>query len=387
MIPIDRLAPQLPSYLNDLAAWTGLDSGSHNVAGVNRMGDLVAERLVGIGASIRRYPCAGWGDCVAGTLRGRGRARVLLSGHLDTVYPDGTAAARPLRIVDGRAIGPGACDMKGGLLVGLYALAALRKVGFDDFAEITFFCSSDEEVQSASSKQHYLPIAARADAALVLEAGWPVGVLPYGALTVARKGGGRFDLHVDGVEAHAGVEFERGASAILALARKIEALHALNGRWPGVTVNVGVVRGGLTYNTVAGYAYADVDVRVARLEDIAEVEATMRLIGERCDVPHTSSRMEGGIPKPPMAPNAWLIGLAHKAAAELGFPLGEFTSGGTSDASFIAMAGTPVLDGLGPVGAKDHSPEEYLLVDSVVPRTALLAQLIMTTARAMAEQP
>jgi glutamate carboxypeptidase len=263
----------------------------------------------------------------------------------------------------------------------------MRESGFDDFAEITFFCSSDEEVQSISSKHHYLPIAAQADAALVLEAGWPVGVLPFGALTVARKGGGRFDLHVDGVEAHAGVEFERGASAILALARKIEALHGLNGRWPGVTVNVGVVRGGQTYNTVAGYAYADVDVRVARLEDVAEVEAEIRSIGERCDVPHTRGRMEGGIPKPPMAPDAWLIGLARKAAGRLGFPLAEFTSGGTSDASFIAVAGTPVLDGLGPVGAKDHSPEEYLLVDSVAPRTALLAQLIVTIARAVAEQP
>jgi glutamate carboxypeptidase len=385
MSSIAWLTRHLPSFLDDLAAWTAVDSGSHNTAGVNRMGDLMAERLAALGASIRRYPCDGWGDCVSGTLHGHGRARILISGHLDTVYPEGTAVARPLRIVDGRAIGPGACDMKGGLLVGLYALGALRESGFDDFAEITFFCGSDEEVQSVSSKHYYLPIASQADAALVLEAGWPVGVLPFGALTVARKGGGRFDLHVDGVEAHAGVEFERGASAILALARKIEALHSLNGRWPGVTVNVGVVRGGLTYNTVAGHAYADVDVRVARLEDVAEVEAAIRLIGERCDVPHTSSRLHGGIPKPPMAPNPWLIGLAHEAAAELGFHLAEFTSGGTSDASFIAMAGTPVLDGLGPVGAKDHSPEEYLLVDSVAPRTALLAQLIVTIARAVAE--
>ena len=107
----------------------------------------------------------------------------------------------------------------------------------------------------------------------MLEAGWPVGDLPYGALTVARKGGGRYHLHVDGVEAHAGAEFDRGASAILALAHKIEALHGLNGRWPGVTVNVGVVTGGATYNTVAGSAYADVDVRVGRWQDVPEVEA------------------------------------------------------------------------------------------------------------------
>ena len=253
----------------------------------------MAERLAGLGASVKRFPCAGLGDCVAGTLHGAGKAHILISGHLDTVYPDGTAAARPLRIVDGQAIGPGACDMKGGLLAGLLALRTLQHIGFDDFATITFFCGSDEEIQSPCSRQHYLPIAAQADAALVLEAGWPVGQLPYGALTVARKGGGRYHLHVDGVEAHAGAEFDRGASAILALAHKIEALHGLNGRWPGVTVNVGVVTGGATYNTVAGSAYADVDVRVARLQDVPEVEAAFREIGERCDVPGTALSPRG----------------------------------------------------------------------------------------------
>ncbi len=383
MILLDWLDRQLPNYLDDLAAWTAIDSGSHNAAGVNLMGDLVAERLVALGASVRRYPCEGWGDCVAGTLHGRGQAHILISGHLDTVYPDGTAAERPLRIVDGRAVGPGACDMKGGLLAGLLALEALQHAGFDDFATITFFCGCDEEVQSPCSKHHYLPFAVQADAALVLEAGWPVGQLPYGALTVARKGGGRYHLYVDGIEAHAGTEFGRGASAVLALAHKIEALHGLSGRWPGVTVNVGVVKGGATYNTVAGSAYADVDVRVGRLQDVPEVEAAFHEIAERCDVPGTRCRLEGSISKAPMEPNPWLIGLAHQAAAELGFPLAEFTSGGTSDASFIALTGTPVLDGLGPVGAKDHSPEEYLLVESVVPRTALLAQLVMSIARAV----
>jgi glutamate carboxypeptidase len=305
-------------------------------------------------------------------------------GHLDTVYPDGTAASRPLRIEGNRAIGPGACDLKGGLLVGLYALEQLQRVNFADFAEITFFCSSDEEVNSVISRPYYLPLAARADAALVLEAGWPKGQLPYGAVTSSRKGGGRLHLHVTGREAHAGTEYERGASAILALARKIDALHGLSGRWPGVTVNVGVIRGGTVSNTVAGAAYADVDLRVGREQDIGPLEAACREIADQPHVAGTSANLEGGIVAPPMERSqgvGLVVELAQAEAADLGFSLAEHASGGTSDASYIAAQGTPVLDGLGPVGAQDHSPDEYLLIDSLAPRITLLSRLIIAISR------
>jgi glutamate carboxypeptidase len=349
------------------------------------MGEIMALRLQALGCDIQRYSCRdqALGDCIAGTLRGRGTARIVISGHLDTVYPDGTAAARPLRIEDGRAVGPGSCDMKGGLLAGLYALEALQALGFDDFAEIVFFCDSDEEINSPCSRDHYLPLSAGADAALVLEAGWPIGHPSHGALTVARKGGGRLQLRITGIEAHAGSEFSRGASAILAMAHKIQALQDLNGRWPGVTVNVGTVHGGATHNTVAGSAFADVDLRVGRAQDVEALEAACREIASRCEVPGTTTTLLGGIAKPPMerAASASLVALAHQEADTLGFSLAEFASGGTSDANYMAAAGTPVLDGLGPVGAKDHSPEEYLLVDSVVPRTALLARLMVAITR------
>jgi glutamate carboxypeptidase len=348
------------------------------------MGELVAQRLAGLGCEINWYPCNETGDCLAGVLRGQGEARIMLVGHLDTVYPDGVAAARPLRIEGNKAIGPGVCDMKGGLLVGLSALALLQQLGFADFAEIIFFCNSDEEIGSPCSRGHYLPLAAQADAALVLEAGWPRGELPGGAVTSARKGAGRFHLYVTGREAHAGTEYERGASAILALARKIEALHSLTGLWPGVTVNVGVIRGGTTYNTVAGEAYADIDLRVERPEDIAPLEAACREIATRLDAPGTSARLEGGIVAPPLQHTpavAYLAQLAQAEAQALGFSLSQHASGGASDASFIAAQGTPVLDGLGPVGAQDHSPDEYLLIDSIAPRIALLARLIIAITR------
>lgn len=382
------LQGRLPAFLDDLRLLTAIDSGTHSPAGVNRLADLMAQHLARLGCIVTRYPCGahGLGDSVAGVLQGRGRARIFLIGHMDTVYANGTAAMRPLTIESGRAIGPGTCDMKGGLLAGLYALEALQHVGFDNFAQIIFFCNGDEEINSPCSRYHYLPLAQPCNAALVLEAGWPADHLPYGALTVARKGGGQFTLHVDGVEAHAGSEFQRGASAVLALARKIEELHALTGRWPGVTVNVGVIRGGATHNTVAGQACADIDVRVGRSQDVPHVLAACQKIASHCHVPGTSARLQGSIAKPPMerSASALLAQLAHKEAETLGFSLAEFASGGTSDANYIAAAGVPVLDGLGPVGAKDHSPEEYLLVDAIVPRTTLLAQLIMAVTQKQA---
>jgi glutamate carboxypeptidase len=209
-----------------------------------------------------------------------------------------------------------------------------------------------------------------------------------GAVTSARKGGGRLHLHLTDREAHAGTEIERGASAILALARKIEEFHGLTGRWPGVTVNVGVIRGGTVSNTVAGSAYADIDLRVGRRQDIAPLEAACRAIAAREHVPGTSARLEGGIIAPPLEHTpavALLTRLAQAEAAALGFKLIGHTSGGTSDASYMAAQGLPVLDGLGPVGAQDHSPAEYLLVDSLLPRMALLARLIVTISTQRAE--
>lgn len=375
-------------FLSDLAVLTAIDSGTHYPAGVNAVGHFMAERLAALGATLSRYPCDSLGDCLSGTLRGSGQARLLLLGHLDTVYPEGTGAERPLRLEGNRAIGPGACDMKGGLLLGLYALERLLDLGFDDFAEITFFCSSDEEINSPCSQTHYLPLAARADAALVLEAGWPVEPLPGGALTSVRKGGGRLKLTVTGRAAHAGTEYERGASAILALARKIEALHRLTGRWPGVTVNVGVIHGGTVYNMVAAEAWADIDVRVEHQQDIAALEAACREIAGRKDVAGTTAQLLGRVVAPPMERTpavALLVELAQAEAGALGFALTEQISGGTSDASYVAAQGTPVLDGLGPVGAQDHSPTEYLLIDTLEPRLNLLSQLMKAISRRRAD--
>jgi len=377
------LTGECDRYLEELRALVELDCGTHNVAGVNRVGDLMAAHLSALGCQVERVAAPGYGDCVVGRLRGRGELRLMLLGHLDTVYPDGTVAQRPLRIEGTRAFGPGVSDMKDGLLAGVYALRALRAAGFDDFAEIVFFCNSEEEVGSPASRSLYAPIAAQADAVLVLES-----ARANGEIVVQRKGGGTIHALVTGRAAHAGVEPEKGASAILEMAYLIAAAHRLNGARPGLTVNVGVVEGGTKPNVVADRARAEIDVRVQAREDAEVVWAGLQQEATHPTVRGTRVLLSARpftAPMPRSPAIAFLAGLAQAEAAALGFTLGEASTGGMSDANFCAASGVPVLDGLGPIGGDDHSPNEYLEVDSIAPRTALLAGLIVRAAAAVAE--
>lgn len=377
------LEKHLPDFLSDLRVLIELDCGSHNKAGVDRVGAIMAEHLRSLDCQVERIPLAEYGDCVVGRLHGRGRLQLLLLGHLDTVYPDGTAAQRPLRIEGDRAYGPGVSDMKGGLLAGVYALRSLRAAGFDDFAEVIFFCNSEEELGSPRSRYLYAPLAARADAALVLES-----ARADGRIVTQRKGGGTIHALVVGRAAHAGVEPERGASAVLELAHLILAAHRLNGIRPGVTVNVGVARGGTRSNVVADRAEAEIDVRVVQLEDREAVWAGLQREAIHPTVPGTRvilSTRGFTAPMPRSPAIAFLAGLARAEAERLGFTIEEASTGGMSDANFCAASGTPVLDGLGPVGGADHSPDEYLELNSIVPRTALLGGLIVRIAQAVDE--
>jgi glutamate carboxypeptidase len=372
------LRERQPDFLSDLAELVNLDCGTNNKGGVDEAGARMQALFTREGWRVRAIPLPAHGDCLQATLVGSGRARILLLGHLDTVYPDGTAAQRPMTVRDGRIYGPGTNDMKAGLLSGLYAVTALRVGGWDDFAELTFFCNSDEEVGSPASVDLYSDVAKRADAALVLEA-----ARADGSIVSARKGGGHFQVQVTGRSAHAGVEPHKGANAILELAHHVQALQALNGVRPGVTVNVGVVRGGTVSNAVADLATADVDVRVARPEDIPVLDDALRRAVAWRHVPGTAVTLSGSFGAWPMARTpaiALMAALACAEAAALGIDLRDVATGGMSDANKVAAMGTPVLDGLGPVGGLDHSPGEYVELDSLVPRTALLAGLIRALA-------
>lgn len=372
------LQERLPEFLDDLRALVDVDCGTANKSGVDAVGRLFRDRLRAAGFELAEFPLTEYGDCCLATLRGTGQARILLIGHLDTVYPDGTAAARPMRSEGRRILGPGVSDMKSGLLAGLYAVRALQHTGFDDFGRIDFFVNTEEEVGSPASRQLYRPAAQQADAALVLEAG-----RASGDIVSARKGGGVYHLKVHGRQAHAGVEPEKGANAVVELAGCILELTALNGLHPGTTVNVGVIEGGTRSNVVPDLACAEIDVRFTTAEAGQALDRAVRRVGAQPKVPGTRVEISGGIEKGPMektAAVAYLVELAQEAAARLGVTFKDVQTGGNSDGNHMAELGVPVLDGLGPIGGDDHSPSEFLDADSIVPRTALLAGLIAAIA-------
>ncbi|MCL5951162.1 MAG: M20/M25/M40 family metallo-hydrolase, partial [Chloroflexi bacterium] len=289
------LSSTFPDYVRDLETLVNIDCGTNNKTGVDRVVRLLRDRLSDFGAKVIDYPQTKYGDCVYGRWRGKGQARILLIGHTDTVYSDGTASQFPFRRKGSRAMGAGVNDMKAGLLNGLYTLHALTRSGFDDFAEVGLFCNSDEEIGSPISRPLYGPLAQGAQAALILEP-----ARENGAIVSARKGVATFDVLFHGKSAHAGVEPEKGANAVLALARCVERMQALNGFRPGLTVNVGVVRGGTRSNVVAESAEAEVDVRIARAEDEAPFTEALRKAVLSEMVPGVTAELKGGLHNPPM---------------------------------------------------------------------------------------
>jgi glutamate carboxypeptidase len=314
------------------------------------------------------------GPHLVARLEGSGSARVLLIGHVDTVFPDGETQRRPFTITNGRAHGPGVLDMKSGLLVGLYALRLLQEAGEAPFAELTFTLNSDEEIGSPESHDLIAGLARSADAALVLEPATELDLLK-----IARKGVGVFTLEVTGRAAHAGVEPERGRNAILELAHQVIALQALNGTQDGLTVNVGVVSGGERRNVVPDHAAAQIDVRVATPEQVRYVEAAFARIAAHGTVPDTTATITGQFAHQPFEQSERskaLFALAQEEGAALGLSLRGESTGGGSDGNTTAALGVPTLDGLGPAGDLSHNPGEYVTIDSIAPRIALLAGLL-----------
>jgi glutamate carboxypeptidase len=312
--------------------------------------------------------------------QGAGGKRILLLGHADTVFPVGTAAARPLRI-DGNIIhGPGVCDMKGGLLTGLYAIRALDAVGCRSYGAIHFVVVSDEEIHDRGSLPLIRQSAREADVAFTLEA-----ARANGDIVTARKTAVWATVRVQGKAAHAGVEPEKGRSAILALMRHLTAIDRLNGFRPGVTVNIGRIAGGTQPNVVAEEAHAELDLRAWRNADILDLlDAIRAQLAARTRRRHGHARCQARRRHAGDGAHARRRrARSHDAAASrrLGFTVKGASTGGASDASFVAAEGVPVLDGLGPIGGLDHSPDEYIELDSIVPRTALLALLMAESGR------
>ncbi|MEX1295169.1 MAG: M20 family metallopeptidase [Candidatus Limnocylindrales bacterium] len=374
---------RLPDYLADLESIVGIESGSYTKSGVDAVASWMASRLASLGASIERHPNTELGDTVVATFEGAPAGPVIiLIGHADTVFDPGYLERRPYEIDDDVILGPGVSDMKSGLLTGLYALEAVRAVLGDGplpFGRLVYVVNPDEEIGSPVSSDLIAGLARGADAAFVMEA-----ARASGAIVSARKGMMHLRATLRGRSAHAGVEPEKGRSATLEAAYKAVALHALNGRWPGVTVNVGEIRGGTRPNIVAEEAIMTIDLRARLVAEQDEAKATIFEILEGSTVPDVTTAIEILADTRPMEKSpasARLVEAAVAIAAELGFALADAETGGSSDANTTAAVGVPSVDGLGPVGGNDHTPLEYIEKSSIVPRTTLLAALLLSVGR------
>ena len=353
------------------------ESPSDNKDAVDRLGTLLAGRFESLGGQAKFHRVPNFGDHLQVDFAGAsGGKPVMLLGHLDTVYPIGSLATMPCRAADGRLWGPGSFDMKSGIALMLHAIEALRAWHEDKLPRpLTVLLVSDEEVGSDTSRLITENLAKKSAAVLVLEPAHG----PTGALKTARKGIGEYILKVTGKAAHSGLDFEKGQSAILELARQIIAISKLIDLQRGLTLNVGTVQGGTRVNVIPAEAGAVLDVRVTRKQDAAGIDRKLRALkpfNRKCKLEIT-----GGMNRPPMERTP-AVAILYKKAAEiakqLGWKLEEAAVGGGSDGNFTAALGIPTLDGLGGVGEGAHATHESILISDLPKRAALLAQLIET---------
>ena len=365
----------LTQYIEELRKLCSIESFSYHKPGLDEVATYLAARMHGLGMDATIIEHTVWGNDLFGVIHGEGKGNVLLLGHTDTVYPVGTAAARPVRLEGDTLYGPGVCDMKGCILSAIYAIEALLAMGYRSFGEIRFLCVSDEE----TTNRHCIDLIQQAcqdcQGALVLEA-----ARANGDIVSARKGNARYMLTAQGRSAHAGVEPEKGRNAIVEIAHQTLQFQSLNGWREGISINPGVISGGVLPNVVPDFAQVRFDLRFLHPQDRVDLEEQWRAMMQRRQVPGVELTLdcEPDV-KAPLICTPASLALVHAAqniAGLLGFSVNPVLTGGSSDGSYTFSYGVPTLDGLGPIGGLDHSPGEYLLANSIAPRTALLAGLI-----------
>jgi glutamate carboxypeptidase len=367
------------AVLADLRTYVSLETPSNSKPHLDRGLDWLTQRLrdtLDEPAALSRIDGGTHGDTLVADFPGAGSRRLMLLCHYDTVWNAGTLDEWPFTVTGSIASGPGVFDMKAGLIQALWAVRALDAAGLPR-PPLRFVLNGDEELGSITSQPAVESAADGVAAALVLEPGID------GAVKTARKGVGIFRVDVHGVEAHAGLDPQKGVSAIDELARTVLGLRSLQDLDRGTSINIGTVNGGSRTNVIAGHAWAMLDVRVASPEETARIDAALA-----ATVPtHEQLKIEitGGWNRPPMPRTrgiAAMYDLARTLAAGLGEDLRECSAGGGSDANFLAALGLPVLDGIGAVGAGAHSRDEHIVIDATVARTALVAALIHAFAMA-----
>jgi glutamate carboxypeptidase len=358
----------LGGLVEDLAALVSHESPSDDAARVSALAAWVAGRLRAPGVQAETRPCPPRGDALLASV-GRGRGGTLLLGHLDTVWPVASWGADPFRVEGDQARGPGVFDMKAGIAVGIAVLESLAR---DPQApRVSMLLVPDEEVGTEASRSLLLDVARDHGRVLVLEPSLD------GAAKVARKGTGLFRIAFTGIAAHAGLEPEKGASALIELARTVLAVQALADAGRGTTVTPTLARAGSVSNVVPESAELSADVRVWTEAETQRVEAAFR--GLEPHDPRVRLEVAGGFDRPPLEPTPAaeaLFAAARRIAADLGFALEAARVGGASDGNLTAAAGIPTLDGLGPRGGGAHARNEHVFVSDLPRRAALLARLV-----------
>ncbi|HEY2859501.1 MAG TPA: M20 family metallopeptidase [Terracidiphilus sp.] len=348
------------------------ESPSDEKAAVDACGALVVERAQALGGRVKVHRQKAFGDVIEARFgpRRKSAGRVMVLGHIDTVWPVGTLKTMPCRVDEGRLWGPGTLDMKCGAAMAFTAIEMLTEAALLE-NEVVLLLNTDEEVGSTVSRSITEKLAQECSAVFVLE---PAQGLAY---KTARKGTGNWRIEIKGVAAHAGVDFEKGASALRELSRVIEIVSGFTDRKRGLTVSVGLAGGGSKTNVIPADAWAEVDGRIARITDGARIErkfSRLKAADKRCSIAVT-----GGINRPPMERTRGTVALYQRARAlarDLGLALAEAATGGASDGNFTSALGIATLDGMGAVGEGAHAGHESVLLEHLAPRTALIAGML-----------
>jgi glutamate carboxypeptidase len=358
-----------------LRGLVNVDSHTYNKTGVNQLGDTIKNKMAELRFSLKTIQQKEFGDQIVAKNLFGGKNRVLILVHLDTVLPY-EKGGYSFGIENGRiALGPGVVDMKASLVQVYYVLKAFRDLKIGNRGPLTIFFNSDEEAGSPTSRKWIENEAKRSDFCLVLEP-----ARSNGALVVERKGTGMFEMKIKGKPAHCGIDPEKGASAIEELAKKIALLQGLTDYRKGITVNVGIVKGGVARNVIAESAYAKIDVRMKFPKQINGVIHRIEEIARKRFTQGTKTELSGGLNRPPMTPTPAadrFIDIIREEGHKIGLRVSFVATGGASDGNFVSALGIPTIDGMGPIGGKLCTPDEYLLLDSLPERSTLLALVIL----------
>ncbi len=367
------LASEQARLLADLEALVRIESPSADAIRVSQLGAWIQGRLHERGVPAELRPCPPRGEALVAAV-GTRQGGTLLLGHLDTVWPAGTLATMPWSLAEDRARGPGVFDMKAGIAIAMTVMTALSRASRPSPA-VTLLLVPDEEIGSSASRATTVELARRHERVLVLEPSLD------GAVTLARKGCGAFRVRFSGRAAHAGLEPEKGASALAEMARFVLYLEGMAEPAMGTTLVASVARAGLAPNMVPERGEVVVDARAGRADEMERVSQAVR--GYSAFDPGVTVTVEGGFDRPPLEPtpsSEALYATARRLAEEIGLELRRERSGAASDGNLTAAAGVPTLDGLGPSGGGAHARDEYAMVSDLVPRAALVAGLVTESA-------